>query len=156
VSHVGILAAGLLYFVLAQTAFMVIGRPAVLGMSADVAHALLIALAVTVFILLAVHTARKPGPRWLRHTVVASALAAMLGALAHTVSLGVQVRWGERCNQCTPVLFMIELTLLAGILAVVGAVPVGIIARRFSAQRPTSVAGSSDGAQPAVAEVDAE
>ena len=136
-SRVGILTAAFLYFVLAQAAFVVIGRPAVLGVSADVAHAGLIALAITVFLLLAVHTARKPGTQWLRHSVVSSALAAMLGALAHTVSLGIQVRWGERCNQCTPVLFMIELTLLAGVLAAVGAVPVAFIARRFAARPPT-------------------
>src|SRR5688500_19927670 len=148
-SRAGILAAGLAYFVLAQAVFAIVGRPAVLGASRDVANVVLLVLAVTVFLVLATHTARRPGTQWLRRTVVASALAAMLGALAHTVSLGVQVRWGERCNQCTPVTFMIEITLLAGIVAAVGAVPVGFIVRRFTGRRPASEVPTSAGGQPA-------
>lgn len=148
-NRLGILAAGLAYFVLAQAAFAIVGRPAVLGASPDVANVVLLALAFTVFLLLAVHTARQPGAQWLRRTVVDSAVAAMLGALAHTFSLGMQVRWGERCNQCTPFTFMIELTLLAAVLAAVGAVPVGVIVRRFAARKQGSDLTTSRGAHPA-------
>lgn len=125
--------AGLAYFALAQAAFALIGRGAVLGMSQDTANVMLLAVAILVFALLAVYTARKPGSDWLRRTVVVSATAAMLGAFAHTFVLGVQVRWGERCNQCTPVTFLIELTLLAGILGALAAVPVALIGRRLAA-----------------------
>ena len=126
-----VLAAGLAYFALAQAAFAVIGRPAVLGVPAAIVHGGLLAAVGAVFLIVAVPTARGSGAGWLRRTVGSSAAAAMLGALAHTFSLGVQVRWGERCNQCTPVAFMIELTLTAGVVAAVGAVPVGFIARRI-------------------------
>jgi hypothetical protein len=129
-STVGVVGAGLAYFVLAQAAFAIIGRPSVLGVSQDIAHATVMALALLVFLVLAVRTARSSGARWLQRTVVASALAAMLGALAHTITLGIQVRWGERCNQCTPFLFVIELTLSAGLAAAIGAIPVGFLARR--------------------------
>ena len=125
-----ILAAGLAYFGLAQAAFAMIGQPVVLGVSPEIAHGVLLAAAGAVFLVVAVHTARSSEVGWRRRTVMSSAAAAMLGALAHTFSLGVQVRWGERCNQCTPIAFMIELTLIAGIIAAIGAVPVGFIARR--------------------------
>ena len=128
-----VVIAGLAYFALAQIVFALIGRPVVLGVSQDVANAVLLAVAILVFVLLAVHTARTSGSNWLQRTVVASAAAAMLGALAHTIALGVQVRWGERCNQCTPVTFMVELTLMAGILAAVAAAPVGLVSRRLAA-----------------------
>src|SRR5688500_19444187 len=128
-----VVIAGLAYFALAQTVFALIGRPVVLGAPQGVANLALLAAAILVFVLLAVYTARASGPNWLPRTVVASAAAAMLGALAHTITLGVQVQWGERCNQCTPVTFMIELTLMAGILAAVAAVPVALISRRPAA-----------------------
>ena len=54
----------------------------------------------------------------------------IVATLAHTVSLRIQVRWGERCNPCTPIVFLIELTLGARIGA---AVAVGVLARRLTA-----------------------
>jgi hypothetical protein len=127
-----VVIAGLAYFALAQIVFALIGRPVVLGVPQGVANVALLAVAILVFVLLAGYTSRTSGSNWLRRTTVASAAAAMLGALAHTITLGVQVRWGERCNQCTPVTFMIELTLMAGILAAVAAVPVALISRRLA------------------------
>ena len=127
-----VLAASLAYFALAQAAFATIGQTAVLGMSQAVAQAILLAAALVVFLLVAISTARRAGIRWPAPTMVASAAAAMIGALAHTFTLGVQVAWGERCNQCTPVSFLIEFTLLAGAVAAAGALPVGLVARRLS------------------------
>jgi hypothetical protein len=126
-----VLVAALAYFALAQAAFAVIGRESVWTVSQRVMHTAVLAAAIIVFLLLAVRTARRAGAQWLKRTVIASAAAAMLGAFAHTLSLGIQVRWGERCNQCTPVAFMIELTLIAGIIAASAAVPVGFVARRL-------------------------
>ena len=84
-----VLAAGLAYFGLAQAAFAMIGRPVVLGVSQATAHGVLLAAAGAVFLIVAVHAARGPEVGWRGRTIVSSAAAAMLGALAHTFSLGV-------------------------------------------------------------------
>ncbi len=130
-SHrVDIIVAAIGYFALAQAAFALVGRRSVLGVPQDVANVALLLTATIVFITLAARTARRPTPDWLRRTIMASAMAAMLGALAHTISLGFQVRWGGRCNQCTPFVFMVEVTLISGLVAAAAALPVGMLARR--------------------------
>ncbi len=129
--HRLILAASLAYFALAQAAFATIGQTTVLGVFQATAQGILLGAAVLVFLLVAFITARRTGAQWHVPTMAASAAAAMIGSLAHTFTLGVQVAWGERCNQCTPVAFLVELTLLAGVAAAIGALPVGFVARRL-------------------------
>lgn len=133
-------AAGLAYFALAQAAFATIGQATVLGITQAVAQVILLAAALVVFLLVSLMTARRAGTEWRGPTVLASAAAAMIGALSHTLTLGTQVAWGERCNQCTPVAFLIEFTLLAGAVAAVGALPVGFVARRLGRQRAGAAA----------------
>lgn len=122
--------AAILYFALARAVFETLGRETFLGIPVSVVHYGALVLAIVCGTALAAYVARRSGRRWWLRTAGASASAAALGALAHTVTLGFQVRWGERCSQCDPVGFMLELTATAAVIGAVGSVPVGYLARR--------------------------
>ena len=124
------LAGAVAYFALARASFELLGHERVLGVEQGHAQAGLLIVAVALFVAIPSVVARRAGDRWALPTVATAAAAAGLGALAHTMSLGIQVRWGERCIGCRPVGFLVELTLASALAAAIGAPILGAIARR--------------------------